>query len=180
MGTLMVCSATARFSTVHLILCFLCLFTAASCNTLVTFSHQTSASAWTWTLLQIRPTLSHLRLWDHPVRCGTLLETARNADSGGRGNKSGDGELIIISSCQNNNTNPSLPAILILLINDRSLTNIPDPSVELPGQTLHCQDRNKDSCKGRGVLCAYVLQHWCHNNRIMDSHYSLDLEAMSN
>lgn len=55
--------------------------------------------------------------------------------------------------------------------------NIPDASVEVPGRTLHCHDGNKDS-KGRGIeLCAYVLQGWCHNSRIIDSDRSPVLEA---
>lgn len=44
-------------------------------------------------------------------------------------------------------------------------SNIPDSSVEFPGQTLHRQDHNKDSGKGRGGgLCAHVLQD--NNSRI--------------
>lgn len=55
--------------------------------------------------------------------------------------------------------------------------NIPNASVEVPGQTLHCHDGNNDS-KGRGLeLCAHVLQGWCHNSRIIDSHCSPVLEA---
>lgn len=90
------------------LLCTLfCVFYAFLLQLPATHCHfQTSASAWTWALLQIRPTLSHLRLWDHPALCGTLSETARNTDSGGRKQKWG--WRTIISSCQNNNTNPSI------------------------------------------------------------------------
>lgn len=58
--------------------------------------------------------------------------------------------------------------------------NIPNASVEVLGQTLHHQDHNQDSSKGRvGGLYACVLQDWCHNSRIKDGPCSLDLEAMS-
>lgn len=60
------------------------------------------------------------------------------ADGAGRGNKSGDAELAVWET-------------LLIVTESWLQAKIPDDSVESPGRTLHHQDHNKDSSKGRAV-----------------------------
>lgn len=59
-------------------------------------------------------------------------------------------------------------------------SDFPDTAVQLTGRTTHRQDRSKDSAKARGGgLCLYVHNAWCSSSRIIHSHCSPDIEALS-
>lgn len=81
------------------------LFVATSCNTLNTFHHQEMIDIdlslkpdfiWDWTV-------SYPRLRYHWALRRLLSGIASDADSAGSGNKRGDTELTVMSSCENNN-----------------------------------------------------------------------------
>lgn len=57
---------------------------------------------------------------------------------------------------------------------------ITDDAVQLAGRTTHRQDRSKESGKSKGGgLCVYVHNDWCANSRIIHTHCSPDLQALS-
>lgn len=81
-------------------------------------------------------------------------------------------------------TNTSVRDCCVLLIMETWLNPlITDDAVQLAGHTIHCLDRSKDSGKSKGgALCVYVHcvhNDCCVNSRIIHTHCSLDLEALS-
>lgn len=77
--------------------------------------------------------------------------------------------------------NNSLRDCCVIIITETWLhQGIPDAAVQLASRILYRGDRTMDSGKSKGGgLCMYVLNDWCSQSRIIESHCSPDIESMT-
>ena len=70
--------------------------------------------------------------------------------------------------------------VVFLIVSESWLRpHIPNATVELAERTFHHCNRTEASGKSMGGrLCVYVLEDWL-DSRVIDTHCSPDLEAMS-